>query len=642
MPWIPGDVPAGEKRGKYWQESDAFRWPADRERIVDHMEKHIDDDLFWTPVLYDGDRRVKELLAENRCLYADLDEADPRGFEKDHDLKPTIAWETSPGRYQALWVIDGDIVGAADEGAENHRLTYLLGADHSGWDGTQVLRIPLWHNHKAEYRELYGEDGAPGRILWSTGPVYDVSAFDDLPEVLTAQDVEDVLDADISAVNRREVLARVREKLSKRIRDLLWVDDPGPADRSEVLWDIERSLADVGCTAAEIVAIVRKTVWNKYEGRGDEMIRLKTEAAKAVAERPEEVKESLEAERDMPVPMQIFLAIRDLPTPEWLVEDIWQVGSRGFIAGEPKSYKTWIAMDLALSVASGLDFLGEFKVRTKGRVLFIQEEDSLPMISERLEFYAAKDPRFHPKGVLVRKAGGGGDWLPPMEELPLDILCLTGLNLSSGEHRVWLKDLIMEFGYILVVMDPFNYIAGDAEIERPEVSRGILRPLIDVMGDCALAIVHHMKKSGDRNTRGGARMLGSTALHGWTREALYITPERDSTLRVDRESKSAQFMRFKMKPHLGQRLWSPEIIREEGAHEENVSDSTADSKGTQREGKVETFLKLNEGEEFSQAELAKLCDLSPSGVHRQVKRLLDEGKITKVESGKYTWASSQA
>ena len=82
---------------------------------------------------------------DEHALWADLDEVDPESIK---DYRPSIAWESSPGRYQALWLAaSGDFQGASWPGNENQQLTYYVGADRSGWDTTQLLRIPGWINH---------------------------------------------------------------------------------------------------------------------------------------------------------------------------------------------------------------------------------------------------------------------------------------------------------------------------------------------------------------------------------------------------------------------------------------------------------------------------------------------------------------
>jgi RecA-family ATPase len=64
--------------------------------------------------------------------------------------------------------------------------------------------------------------------------------------------------------------------------------------------------------------------------------------------------------------------IRELPDPEWLVEKYLQVDSFGVLFGPPGSTKSFWALDIACSIASGIEFNGH---QTKqGQVLYAAGE----------------------------------------------------------------------------------------------------------------------------------------------------------------------------------------------------------------------------------------------------------------------------
>jgi hypothetical protein len=67
---------------------------------------------------------------------------------------------------------------------------------------------------------------------------------------------------------------------------------------------------------------------------------------------------------------------REVPQSEWCVERIWEHRGWGFIAGEPKTYKSTFTCDLAVSLATGTPFLGHFNVSKPGPVLIVQEENT--------------------------------------------------------------------------------------------------------------------------------------------------------------------------------------------------------------------------------------------------------------------------
>ena len=83
-------------------------------------------------------------------------------------------------------------------------------------------------------------------------------------------------------------------------------------------------------------------------------------------------------ERDQPLPV---VRVGEIPSEEnaqrWLVEQLWGDSSVGVIGGAPKCSKTWLGLDLALSVATGTACLGKYAVPEPGPVLVYLAEDAL-------------------------------------------------------------------------------------------------------------------------------------------------------------------------------------------------------------------------------------------------------------------------
>ena len=58
----------------------------------------------------------------------------------------------------------------------------------------------------------------------------------------------------------------------------------------------------------------------------------------------------------------------------WLIKDFWPNRSQGIVAGEPKTYKSFLTLEMAVAIACGKKFLGVHEVK-QGSVLIIQEEN---------------------------------------------------------------------------------------------------------------------------------------------------------------------------------------------------------------------------------------------------------------------------
>jgi hypothetical protein len=92
-------------------------------------------------------RRQKEQTLPGRWLYQDLDEVSPARCS----IPPTVWWETSPGRYQGLWLMQRSLL-AVELAALNKALNRSCGADPGTWNLTRMLRIPGTWNGKRECR----------------------------------------------------------------------------------------------------------------------------------------------------------------------------------------------------------------------------------------------------------------------------------------------------------------------------------------------------------------------------------------------------------------------------------------------------------------------------------------------------------
>jgi AAA domain/RepB DNA-primase N-terminal domain len=599
LPTIDGSARDAAARRKGYHEGRAFEWPREKDKIRERLEAHSADDMYFTPALFNAKRRSEHVVEAERTLWADLDPVDPESLV---DYRPTIAWETSPGRYQAVWLLDRPRVGASWASKENHRLTLHIGADPGGWDATQLLRVPGRPNHKPDY----GDSPVPGRLLWDAGPRYSWEDFDDLPEVGVLHEEVDLLDEELlSGIDRHEVWARVRLKVSRNVREYVAQRRvPEDVDRSEVLWQIERELADAGCSVAEIVAVVRQTVWNKYEGRQDELRRLKTEAAKAVGSREESPLERTEDDvGDLLEDANWWddEDARPTPRPRWIVEGIWAEGACGFIAGDPKSYKSYLALDLAVSVASGGEWLGlrQHRVKRARRVLYLQEEDGRPLVKDRLRSVSeARSPRLFRAGILsleppspvgdtapildtsVRSPRKSVVWTPPEGRLPVAVHIQSGFVASDPLHQGRLRDFIERHEIDFVVIDTLGTVAGDLDTDRAsELMAKLLKPLKTIAQETetAICLVHHNRKSqADRNGRAGSEMLGSVSLYAWVDCGIYVKaadrPEPDGSKIVSILGQSKQDTEVTLKiavPKMyadvrtgERRLWDPEVVVE--------------------------------------------------------------------------------
>jgi hypothetical protein len=192
----------------------------------------------------------------------------------------------------------------------------------------------------------------------------------------------------------------------------------------------------------------------------------------------------------------------------WLVESLWTDQAVGILGGEPKSCKSWLALDLALAVASGTPALRRFPVHHPGRVLLFCAEDDPTAVQRRLQGIAAA------AGV-------------PLQGLELYLITQPELRLDSVSHQRALRETIEATKPRLLVLDPFVRLHRIDENVAREVA-----PLLALLRDLqrrhhtAVLLVHHARKSAG-HARAGQALRGSSELHAWGDSNLYLRRRAD-------------------------------------------------------------------------------------------------------------------
>jgi hypothetical protein len=188
---------------------------------------------------------------------------------------------------------------------------------------------------------------------------------------------------------------------------------------------------------------------------------------------------------------------------KWLVEGLWAEEAVGIVGGEPKCCKSFLALDLAVAVASGAPCLRRYPVLRPGRVLLFAAEDALHIVRRRLE------------GICC--AAG-------VELTSLDVQVITApvLRLDHREDRERLAETVAALRPRLLVLDPFVRLHRIDENVSGEVA-----PLLAYLRELqrrhqlAVVLVHHARKGAAR-ARAGQALRGSSEFHAWGDSNLYL------------------------------------------------------------------------------------------------------------------------
>ena len=188
---------------------------------------------------------------------------------------------------------------------------------------------------------------------------------------------------------------------------------------------------------------------------------------------------------------------------QWLIQGLWTDQAVGILGGEPKCCKSFLALDVAVSVASGAACLRQFAVCRSGPVLLFPAEDSLAVVRQRLEGIAA--------AAQV-----------PFDSLPVQVITTPTLRLDTPEDRSRLRETVQQLRPVLLVLDPLIRLHRVDENDASQIA-GLLSYLRELQRQFALAVmlVHHARKDSN-GSRPGQALRGSSELHGWGDSNLYM------------------------------------------------------------------------------------------------------------------------
>lgn len=129
-----------------------FRYPDQMLEIEQYVEDNnvYGNDLYFSVNLFSKPQRSKEFALPMYILYADLDLCHPRNLGKFGEPRPSLVLQTSQDKWQGYWILKEKITAAqAEELSHQIAVAYKdMGCDQSGWDTTQILRIPGTKNWK--------------------------------------------------------------------------------------------------------------------------------------------------------------------------------------------------------------------------------------------------------------------------------------------------------------------------------------------------------------------------------------------------------------------------------------------------------------------------------------------------------------
>jgi RecA-family ATPase len=204
----------------------------------------------------------------------------------------------------------------------------------------------------------------------------------------------------------------------------------------------------------------------------------------------------------------------------WLVAGLWGEQAVGIVGGEPKCCKSFLALDIAVSVAAGVPCLRRFAVPRAGRVLLFAAEDALHIVRRRLD------------GIC--EASGVA-----LADLDIQVITAPTVRLDMTDDCNNLAETVARLKPRLLILDPFVRLHRIDENASGEVAPilAYLRELQRRHGTAVL-VVHHARK-GAGNARAGQALRGSSEFHAWGDSNLYLRRDDGGDLSLTVEHRAA-------------------------------------------------------------------------------------------------------
>ena len=509
--------------------------------IRDHQDHSMG--VYWhpgtTPKTNPG-KATKVEMTGSRYVWVDVDT--PHGGDSDARrvdraairerltaAKPSFLIDSGNG-YQAVWSLTREFAPQIIE-TVNRELIERLGGDPLCWNVDRLLRVPGTINY-------------PGRAKRNRGYLPRESALDvfegprTLPEILGGCGMTGVEIADLS---RRALAppAPATPRPSTEEQALRWAAEGARVET--MLYEVDADDRDawfrVGAILQYEFGDAARAEWDSWASQSEKFndrdqdrtwagferrdetcptIRLGTLVTMAEAagwvptespvEHSDAVASAIAAFAESPVakppappsrlqPLAEFVRSMESEA-EWLLKGFLPARGLAQFFGPPGSGKTAVVLDMALAIASGLDWCGH-KLKRHGSVIYIAGE-GYRGLAKRVKAWSAKTGRELPSGFLISNSAAAftdpGDldrWL-----VEIDAAC-TPVGDAPAPALVVVDTMARNFG-------PGNENSAE-DMAKFIAALG----LIEARYRCCVLILHHPGNGDASRARGSSAMQGA-------------------------------------------------------------------------------------------------------------------------------------
>ena len=305
---------------------------------------------------------------------------------------------------------------------------------------------------------------------------------------------------------------------------------------------------------------------------------------------------------------------KQFESKEYLIDQFLHQKDCVILAGKPKTGKSVLLFQMICALTSGEPFLGEFEVKKKCKVLYVQLEGSLNDSQDRF------------KRMTQQLA---------LDNERFSIMFSPPLPLNDGATMRGLIEKIKEnmADVDVIIIDPI-YFAMSGSLSDDESVRnftGQLRILQDTF-NCAIILAHHFKKArrdqaGNICVTDDDDVFGSVFFQAWiTHQFLFdidkVSKTRILQCNVQRSGKIMEKLNLKM-------------IEPEPLYFQVINEFPTKGKC------LREFFKANPNKKFKWSEIQKLTNMKKTTFYRESSQLIIEGVIDRENlDGEYSFFST--
>lgn len=312
-----------------------FSWPNDRQLCLDFIHQQSPTkEVYFAPALFKNKSSKKVDVKGAHCYWVEFDGVLPDSLGEIPE--PNIKIQSSePGHEHWYWLTE-ELVTADVLDKVNRALTYVLGADVSGWDASQILRPPGTTHH---------DTGLTVEVLSynpTVTPFYGPVGASEPPPVLEIID-EKLLPSLKEVLNLNNLPSKV-----------LKLFQTGSANRSQGLMALGYGLAEQGFNVEEMLVILIDADyrWGKFANREDKLTRLSEIIVRSKLKYPD-------IEEAQITGYSLFDLFATNVEFEWIWESLLPKQGYMLLSGPSGNGKTQLSLQAMGHIALGKDFLGK-------------------------------------------------------------------------------------------------------------------------------------------------------------------------------------------------------------------------------------------------------------------------------------------